>query len=308
VLTRGDRFIIRAYSPPVTIGGGVVLDPHPPRSAIRSAAALVRFRQLDAPGDARAASESAVLVFIDERGAAGLADSALVSRAGLTASEADAIERTLTAAGRATRVGSYLLSPLVLQALSSRLLAAVSAHHAAQPLSDGMPREEVRVRLFGNAAPPVFEHVASMLSSSGRISGRDRLALAGRNLAMSPEESRAGEVVERLFRDAGLAPPDIASVPGSAGLAADVVDRMAKLLVRQKTLVRVDALLFHAEALARLKNEVRDLKPSGGGNARVDVATFKARYGITRKYAIPLLEYLDRERITRRVGDARVVL
>jgi selenocysteine-specific elongation factor len=308
VLTRGDRFIIRAYSPPVTIGGGAVLDPHPPRSAIRNAAALARFRQLDAPGDARAAGESAVLMFIEERGAAGLADAALVSRAGLTASDAAAIEQGLTAAGRATRVGTFLLSPLVLQTLSSRLLAAVAAHHTAQPLSDGMPREEARVRLFGSAAPPVFEYVVSMLSSSGRISGRDRLALVGHHLSMSPEESRAGEVVERVFRDAGLAPPDIASVPGSSGLAADVVDRMAKLLVRQKTLIRVEALLFHAEALTRLKSEVKDLKQSGGANARVDVATFKARYGITRKYAIPLLEYLDRERITRRVGDARVVL
>jgi selenocysteine-specific elongation factor len=308
VLTRGDRFIIRAYSPPITIGGGVVLDPQPPRSAIRNAAALARFRQLDLSGDARAASESAVLVFIEERGAAGLADAALVSRAGLTPSDAGAIEQSLTAAGRATRVGSYLLSPVVLQALSSHLVAAVAAHHAAQPLSDGMPREEARVRLFGSAASPVFEHVVSMLSSAGRISGRDRLAIAGHHLAMSPEEARVGEIVERLFRDAGLAPPDIASVPGSAGLAADVVDRMVKLLVRQKTLVRVETLLFHADALARLKNEVKDLKQSGGGNARVDVAAFKARYGITRKYAIPLLEYLDRERITRRVGDARVVL
>jgi selenocysteine-specific elongation factor len=308
VLTRGDRFILRAYSPPVTIGGGVVLDPHPPRSAIRNAAALARFRQLDAPGDARAAGENAVHVFIEERGAAGLADAALVSRAGLTPSDAGAIEQSLIAAGRAIRVGSFLLSPVVLQALSSHLLAAVTAHHAAQPLSDGMPREEARVRLFGSAAPPVFEHVVSMLSSGGRISGRDRLAIVGHNLAMSPEETRVGEIIERLFRDAGLAPPDIASVPGSAGLAADVVDRMVKLLVRQKTLIRVEALLFHAEALARLKSEVRDLKLSGGGNARVDVASFKARYGITRKYAIPLLEYLDRERITRRVGDARVVL
>jgi selenocysteine-specific elongation factor len=308
VLTRGDRFIIRAYSPSVTIGGGVVLDPHPPRSAIRNAAALARFRQLDAAGDTLAASESAVLAFIEERGAAGLAEAALVSRAGLTVSDASAVERSLTAAGRATRVGSFLLSPLALQALSSRLLAAVAAHHAAQPLSDGMPREEARARLFGSAAPPVFEHVVAMLSVSGRISGRDRLALVGHHLAMSPEETRVGEVVERLFRDAGLAPPDLATVPATAGLAADVVDRMAKLLVRQKTLVRVEALLFHAETLARLKNEVRDLKQTGGGNARVDVATFKARYGITRKYAIPLLEYLDRERITRRVGDARVVL
>jgi selenocysteine-specific elongation factor len=86
------------------------------------------------------------------------------------------------------------------------------------------------------------------------------------------------------------------------------VDRIAKLLVRQKILVKVDALLFHAEALAQLKIEVRGLKESAGGNAKVDVAAFKARYGITRKYAIPLLEYLDRERVTRRVGDARVVL
>jgi selenocysteine-specific elongation factor len=308
VLTRGDRFIIRAYSPPVTIGGGVVLDPHPPRSAIRNAAALARFRRLDAPGDARAAGEGAVLVFIEEREAAGLADGALVSRAGLTTSDATAIEQSLTAAGQATRVGAFLLSPRVLQALSSRLLAAVAAHHTAQPLSDGMPREEVRVRLFAGAAPPVFEHVVATLSSAGRISGRDRLALVGRQLAMSPEESRVAEAVERLFRDAGLSPPDIAAVPASSGLAPDVVDRMAKLLVRQKTLIRVEALLFHAEALARLKSEVKELKQSAGGNARVDVAAFKARYGITRKFAIPLLEYLDRERITRRVGDARVVL
>ena len=79
---------------------------------------------------------------------------------------------------------------------------------------------------------------------------------------------------------------------------------MAALLVRQKTLVKIDALLFHAEALTRLKAEVRGLNK----DARIDVPAFKARYGVTRKFAIPLLEYLDRERVTRRVGDSRVVL
>ena len=74
--------------------------------------------------------------------------------------------------------------------------------------------------------------------------------------------------------------------------------------MRQKTLVKLDALMFHADALAQLKADVRALK----ANARVDVPAFKERYGITRKFAIPLLEYLDRERVTRRVGDARVVL
>ena len=82
---------------------------------------------------------------------------------------------------------------------------------------------------------------------------------------------------------------------------------MSKLLLRQKTLVKLDTLLFHAEALERLKQDVRALKGQGSP-AKVDVAGFKERYGISRKYAIPLLEWLDRERVTRRVGDARVVL
>ena len=86
-----------------------------------------------------------------------------------------------------------------------------------------------------------------------------------------------------------------------------MADRISKLLVRQKTLVKVEALLFHADALDRLKQEVRALK-GPGAPPTVDVAGFKARYGISRKYAIPLLEWLDRERVTRRAGDARVIL
>ena len=85
---------------------------------------------------------------------------------------------------------------------------------------------------------------------------------------------------------------------------------MLKLLQRQKVLARVDALLFHDQALKQLKADVAALKASAGAGAaaRIDVATFKERFGVTRKFAIPLLEYLDRERVTRRVGEARVVL
>jgi selenocysteine-specific elongation factor len=81
---------------------------------------------------------------------------------------------------------------------------------------------------------------------------------------------------------------------------------MTQLLIRQQVLVRIDTFVFHRDALARLKADVAALKQSGP--AHVDVAAFKDRYGLTRKYAIPLLEYLDRERVTRRVGDSRVVL
>ena len=89
---------------------------------------------------------------------------------------------------------------------------------------------------------------------------------------------------------------------------AEVADRVLKLLQRQKVLVRIDTLVFHEEALKQLKAEIASLKAASSPSPRIDVATFKERFGVTRKFAIPLLEYLDRERLTRRVGDSRVIL
>jgi selenocysteine-specific elongation factor len=84
---------------------------------------------------------------------------------------------------------------------------------------------------------------------------------------------------------------------------------MVSLLLRKKVLARVDTLVFHADTLQALRAEIAALKATApGGRATVDVAMFKERYGITRKFAIPLLEWLDRERVTRRVGETRVVL
>jgi selenocysteine-specific elongation factor len=303
VLTRGDRFILRAYSPPVTIAGGVVLDPQPPRGAIRTAAGLARFRPL-AP-DAR--PERAVAAFIEERAGLGLPRASLVSRAGLTPAAASSIVERLTASRDAVQAGDLLVSPAVIDVLSKELLEAVRGHHAADPLSEGLPREEARERVFRRAAPEVFDYAIAQLVAARRIVARDRLALEGHQLSLTPEEARARDAIEGLFRDAQLAPPDLAGAASAAHTTAAVADRMVKLLVRQRRLVKVDTLLFHTDSLERLKTEVRALRGSGQ-QARVDVAAFKEKYGISRKYAIPLLEYLDRERVTRRIGDARVVL
>lgn len=210
----------------------------------------------------------------------------------------------LIAAGSVVRIADLLVAPSVLQGLAERLLAALKSHHDSQPLSEGLPREEARERLFGRSSPHIFDHVLSTLAAAGRIVVRDRLALAGHRVSLSGEDSRTRDEIERILKEAGLAPPDAATLQTLVNASAAIVDRISGLLVRQKTLVKLDALLFHADALAQLKADVRGLK----ANARVDVPAFKERYGITRKYAIPLLEYLDRERITRRVGDARVVL
>jgi selenocysteine-specific elongation factor len=303
VVTRGDRFIMRAYSPSVTIGGGVVLDPHPPRSAIRTAAGVARFGRIDS----NVPAADAVMSFIDERGAAGLDRNALVARAGLTPADAARVAGVLVESRRATAVAQLLVASSAVDSLSVRLVAALEAHHAAEPLSEGVPREEVRERLFGRASGAVFDHVVNHLADSGRIVARERLALATHRVSLSGEETAALQAVGRAYRDAGLTPPDAAGAAAAAGVSPAVADRVTKLLLRQKTLQKLDVLLFHVEALDRLKAEVRALKDAGAP-ATVDVAAFKERYGITRKYAIPLLEYLDRERVTRRVGDGRIVL
>jgi selenocysteine-specific elongation factor len=125
-------------------------------------------------------------------------------------------------------------------------------------------------------------------------------------VALSPGEEQAREAIETALRGGGLAPPDLASVVALHRLAGPVAERVVHVLVKQKRLVKLETLLFHEDALRSLKEQIGVLK--GSSEIRIDVAWFKDRFGVTRKFAIPLLEYLDRERVTRRVGDARVIL
>ena len=302
-VTRGDRFIVRAYSPTVTIGGGVILDPAPPRGAIRTEAGLRRFRQLDAPADC---PRQAVGLCVAEAGARGMPRSDSVARAGLSEREASVIVNDLVSSGDVVAVQGLLVARAELERLSGELLKAIDVHHRAHPLAGGLPREEARERVFGRAALAVFDRVIDGLVSAGRIVARERLALAGQQVSLTDEETAAMAAVERAFAEAGLAPADLASVAGKAGVSSAVAQRVTGLLLRRGRLVKVDTMHFHVDALERLKTEVRELRASG--TPTVDIATFKERYAVTRKYAIPLLEYLDRERVTRRAGESRVIL
>ena len=301
VLTRGDRFILRQYSPPITIAGGRVIDPVPARTPIRTSSAAARFARLNG------SAAEAVMVFLEERRGAGLAIDALARRAGMTAGEVERVSDELARAGRLTAVGREMFSAPLVAALEAELLSAIAEHHRANPMSEGLPREEAREKVFTHASPALFDEVLSRLTGAGKLSGRDRLAQPGRGVSLTPEEARALEDFDRLFRGAGLTPPDLAAAASAAGVAPAVADRVSKLLLRQKRLVKIDTLVFHASALEQLKQEVKALK-NDASQATVDVAGFKERYGVSRKYAIPLLEWLDRERVTRRLGDARVVL
>jgi selenocysteine-specific elongation factor len=302
-MTRGDRFIIRAYSPPITIGGGTVIDPAPTRPGVRTAEGLESLVAIDVESGGHPAD--ALSAMVTAAGLAGLPREALTARAGVAPTGVDAMVTALAARG-IEAVGDRLVATSHLARARDLLVKLVTAFHRAQPLSDGLPREEAREKVAAKADAAVFERLVDDLKKARTLTGTDRLALSSHKVAASGEDARIKDAISGVYAAAGLKPPEAAAVQAAAGAPAAMVEKITAVLIREKVLVRLDTLTFHASALQTLKDEVRALK--AGGAATVDVAAFKDKYGISRKFAIPLLEYLDRERVTRRTGEVRLVL
>ncbi|MCK7498528.1 MAG: SelB C-terminal domain-containing protein [Comamonadaceae bacterium] len=287
-----------------------MLDPQPPRGGIRTAPGRSRFAELDpsTSGGGAETTERAVLRLAVEAGHAGLPLAALTARLGLLTDDARGPVEQLRQRGALLAIGTVLVASSEIDGIGRRLLELAEAYHREHPMEDGIPREEARVRACQRAAPGVFERVVEALVGQGRITATDRLGVAGRAQAGGPDAA-AREAVASRYREAGLHPPAQAELAASLGMPPEQLAGLVAWLVRQKTLVRVDALVFHEAALRQLKAEIVSLKQAAaGGTVTLDVAGFKDRYGMSRKFAIPLLEYLDRERVTRRVGDSRVVI
>ena len=154
----------------------------------------------------------------------------------------------------------------MLEALEARLVGELKRHHASQPLSEGMPREEARGRTSRRAAPAVFELVVDRLTRAGRIVARDRLALSEHQVSLSDEEASARLAIERVYREAKLTPPEIGAAASAAGVETALAGRVATLLVRSRTLVKLDVLLYHQASLDELED--RDSSVEGAGCER----------------------------------------
>jgi selenocysteine-specific elongation factor len=304
VLTRGDRFIIRAYSPPVTIGGGIVLDAAPTRPGVRTDEGRRSLQRLAIELE----SAAAIAAMIEAAGLPGIGTASLVSRAGVAPAALPAVVQQLTARG-VIAAGDRLVMAQRMTEAGSKLLALVTAFHKTHPMSDGLPREEAREKIFARAPASTFETVIDQLKARGALTGSERLALPSHKPTVAGADDKIRQAIIDAYRAGGLKPPDAAAVEVSAKSPKPVVEKVTALLLREKILVRLDTVIFHADALQTLKEDVLAMKGRApGGRATVDVAAFKDRYGVSRKFAIPLLEYLDRERITRRTGDVRLVL
>jgi selenocysteine-specific elongation factor len=294
LLLPGDRFIIRMFSPVVTIGGGVVVDAGERRYR-KGEDAGARLETL-ASGDA--AARIGLLLREAEFGA-GMAE--LVSRTGMTEHE------IAGAAAKAAVVSIAQPQPWYVdgawfQGTRERLVRAVAEFHRNSPLLPGIAKQDLRSREMAEA--PGFLVDALLGSAKELVVDGETVRWRGHTVVLKEDEQQARAAIERAFEAAGLSVPSVAEVLGKSGVEVARARSLMQILLREKRLVRVsEELVFHQSAIGKLRGLLADRRGS-----RFNVGSFKEWTGISRKYAIPLLEFLDRERVTRRDGGERVVL
>lgn len=306
---RGDRFIVRRYSPVITIGGGTVLDALPPKRSPRNPAARDRVAALD-----RADDEGAAAAFVDEAGMGGLEEAALRRRLGMRAPDAERLLERLAArdaievfgdGAPAGGSGRILLSPAGVRAVSDRMRSLLAAWEAANRLRAGMPVEQLREQTGVSAV--VADGVLARLEHAGAVElTRHTVATAGRRIRLTERERGVFDALARLLAEQGYTPPTLGEAAESLGAPPELVDALRRLLLGEGRVVDVSPdLYFDAGRIGELRRAVAE---RAAVNPEIDVAWFKERFGLSRKHAIPLLEWLDRERVTVRVGNLRKIL
>jgi selenocysteine-specific elongation factor len=301
----GDRFIVRQFSPVTTIGGGVALDAQARRPMVRDVGRVAFLETLEC-GD-----KADTLAAMTERTPAGLPLDEITARTGWLENEVRDVARKLTASGRGKSVAA---EPLILvpaktfEEVRQKIAARVERFHKENALLPGISREDLRSSLGRRIRAETFRTALEELVVQKKLELHGELVKrAGSSITLEPAEARAKEQIETAFARAGLAVPAVKEVLSKLPVEAKHAEKILQILLRDKTLVRVTPeLIFHREALAQLRERLSTYKKTKG--ERISVPVFKELTGITRKYAIPLLEYLDRERVTRRAGDERVIL
>ncbi len=302
VAARGDRFVVRWYSPVRTAGGGQVIEPvarKRKRSDVEAAAALAVLE--------RGSVIERVRSVLRERLPAGIGAGELAARIGASPQEvADAIAE-LERGGELGQLGpGRYLGAAEKAAILGEIEAAARDYQARFPLRFGIPRGEVRSRLAGRLRPEAVDAVVEGLVAAGRLFPRDdRLRLGEASLALPPRLRAAADRLAQILEASGFAVPGMKEALERAGAGSGPeAQELAVHLAGEGEIVRLtEDLAYTPGQLERLEAEIGRVLVAKGG---LTVADFKETTGVSRKYAVPLLEYLDGRGITRRSGDTRL--
>jgi selenocysteine-specific elongation factor len=295
----GDLFVIRSYSPMVTLGGGKVIEPHPlQRRRRRVAEEFHRIAE-------KSRSEKDFVVTLLREHPNGVTVREIAQRLFLSTERARQIAEALIAEGVAFSLdGQTLLWQEQVRRLQDSIIVTLRRFHTERPLRRGMPKETLRSLVAPDMAVNLFETLLQHFAQTGVIVvERETVRLPTHEIRLTEEQRQWAERMERKAKTAGFAPPEMDE------LLAEFPDReqamdLLSLLVEQGRLVRVAEFVVHPETIERAKQLARQLCERHGS---FTASQFREAANTTRKYAVPLLEFLDQLGVTVRRGDVRVL-
>jgi len=298
LLLPGDRFVLRQCSPAVTIGGGRVIDAHTlPR--LRKAVCFAWLEKMD-----QSSEEGKLLLRVARRKSEGISLAVLSAETGFTAAAIERMVSPFLNDGLLVRVGGDRLVSQESLTASINFVHATLLKRFSDGVNAGVKRSELKSATELESG--VFDLSIERLSQQGRIIARGENVFPRDSASeYSAEDQKKMSAIEDIYQNAGLASPSSSEAADRLSLSEREMHRLITFLLREKILARLgnDPIYIHQSALGSLKEILASLKGES-----LDVARFKSITGLSRKYAIPLLEYLDREHLTKKQGDSRLVL
>jgi selenocysteine-specific elongation factor len=309
VALHDDHFVVRSYSPAETIGGGMIINPlaskHRRKETTQTIQLFTALINPDRPtkfsGLVRAARKH------------GLRSADIAAATGWTNEVLTQVAAVTTKQGATVDAGNVYLSNESFENLSNDVVGELERFHKREPLARGMLRETLREKLFTHSLPEVFNAVIGRLEVKGQVtSEKDVLRLSSHRVDLTDQDAKLSQQIEKIYLDAGVEAPSLDEAMTRARVAPaqrTQARKILQLLLDGGKLVRVQGDMFmHATVLGTLKRKLHDYGAQHEPERLIDVPTFKTLAGVSRKYAIPLLEYFDREQVTRRAGDKRLIL
>ena len=307
----GERFIIRSYSPQVTIAGGRVLDNAAAKHRRKDVENIRRILQnLIGTKDDKTKQ---IRLFLETAGEQGLTFSDLQARTAWRGEILKGAIRENVEKKAIIGAENFYIARTPFENLKAKTLGEIENFHRREPLAKGILRETLREKLFKNLSPEIFKTVISSLEKEGKaVAERDFVRLSSHSLELSADEKILRERLEKIYKSARLEVLKLedALLEAIKNTKSDKnhARKIFQLLLNSGEIVKItDEFYFARSEIDALIEKLKTFA-ARSSDKLIDIAKFKDIAGISRKYAIPLLEYFDRERITRREGDKRIIL
>jgi len=309
VAVHGDRFILRSYSPAETIAGGVIVDPFATKHRGREMAHTLELLRSLMHEERPAKFEA----FVQTAGDRGLRLNDLGAATGWTNEVLARVASEVQKTGSVIEIGGLFIARSSVDRLSEAVVAELERYHKREPLARGMLRETLREKLFTHSAPELFNGLIARLEAQSKVvSEKDIVRLSKHSVGLSEQEAELSKLIEQIYLAAGVEAPTIDEAMTKANVAAPKrtqARKILQLLIDDRTLVRIQGEMFmHSKVVQELKTKLQTYAAQHEPDRLIDVPAFKDLAGVSRKYAIPLLEFFDREQVTRRAGDKRLIL